>query len=300
MTSRDELISYLRGHIVGAMHVGQLAGGDRLPSIRDVGKQLGRNPRTIRAAYAVLEKEGLVEVRGRAGVFVARPELPNGEAIGEAARWVSSVVAEGWKRRIAVTDLPQLLRRFTASVRVRCALIEPILDASVALEHELVHDWGFDVTVVAPGALDQALHTDFLATTSFHAPAVHAAAERMGKPLVVLTVHSALKAALAARIRESHLTVVAVDPHFVERIRVAYAPDDAARVRFLSASDKKAIAKLDASEPILLTRAARQRIGDLRVPLVFPHSPTISQETAHTLAHLLVRLNLSAPRQSAG
>src|SRR5687767_11153587 len=83
MTSRLNVTRYLRDHIVGAMHLGQLRGGDRLPSIREMGKQLGRNTRTVRAAYAVLEQEGLVEVRGRSGVFIAEQAIPGGEIMEE-------------------------------------------------------------------------------------------------------------------------------------------------------------------------------------------------------------------------
>ena len=287
MTARTELIHYLRDHIIGAMHVGQLRGGDRLPSIRDVGKQLGRNSRTVRAAYAALEEEGLVEVRGRSGVFVARQEIAGDERSEETARWLSSVIVEAWKRRIAVAALPGLIQRFTSSRRVTCGLVDLIEDGIVALKHELEHDWGFDVRVVAPDAMERTRDVDFFAATSFYAASIHAAVEALGKPLVVLTVHPRLKDALAARVREGSLTVVAVDPRFADRIRVGYAADDPSRVRFVAADDRNAVAALDRDEPVLLTRAARRRLGSVDMPMVFPHSPTISPESARVLATML-------------
>ena len=284
MTARSDLIHYLRDHIIGAMHVGQLRGGDRLPSIRDVARDLGRNTRTVRAAFAALEKEGLVEVRGRSGVFVARQEIAGDETSEETARWLSGVLVEAWKRRIAVEALPGLIRRFTSARRVTCGLVDMIEDGIVALEHELEKEWDFDVRVIAPDAIEHTHDVDFFAATSFYAASIHAAVETLAKPLVVLTAHPALKDALASRVREGSLTVVAVDPRFADRIRVGYSADDPSRVRFVAADDSKAVAALDPQEPVLLTRAARRKLGNIDVPMIFPHSPTISPESARLLA----------------
>lgn len=291
MTARADLIHYLRDHIVGAMHVGRLRGGDRLPSIRDTGRQLGRNSRTVRAAYTALEREGLVEVRGRSGVFVARQEIAGGEASEETARWLSGVITEAWKRRIAVGALPEMIQRVTSARRVTCGLVDLIEDGTVALKYELEHEWGFDVRLIAPDAIERTRGVDFFAVTSFYAASIHAAVEAMAKPLVVLTVHPGLKEAVASRIREGSLTVVSVDAQFADRIRVGYSADDPSRVRFVAADDRKAVAALDPQEPVLLTRAARSRLGSIDLPMIFPHSPTISPESARVLAAMLVGLN---------
>jgi DNA-binding transcriptional regulator YhcF (GntR family) len=287
MTARADLTHYLRDHIVGALHVGQLRGGDRLGSIRDLGRQLGRNSRTVRAAYAALEEEGLVEVRGRSGVFVASQEIAGDETSGEMARWLSGVLVEAWKRRIAVGALPDLIQGFTSARRLTCGLVDLIEDGIVALTYELEHEWGFAVRVIAPDAIEHTRDVDFFAATSFYAAAIHAAVEALAKPLVVLTVHPGLKDVLAARLRDGSLTVVAVDPRFADRIRVGYSADDPSRVQFISADDRKAIADLDPQEPVLLTRAARRRLGNVDVPMIFPHSPTISPDTARLLAAML-------------
>jgi DNA-binding transcriptional regulator YhcF (GntR family) len=273
------------------MHVGQLRGGDRLPSIRDVGRQQGRNTRTVRAAYTALELEGLVEVRGRSGVFVARQDIAGDEASEETARWLSGVLTEAWKRRIAVGSLPGMIQRFTSSRRVTCGLVDLIEDGTVALKHELEHEWGFAVRLIAPDAIERTRGVDFFAVTSFYAASIHAAVEALAKPLVVLTVHPRLKEALASRIREGSLTVVAVDPQFADRIRVGYSADDPSRVRFVAADDRKAVAGLDPQEPVLLTRAARSSLGSVDLRMIFPHSPTISPESARVLAAMLVGRN---------
>jgi DNA-binding transcriptional regulator YhcF (GntR family) len=292
MTARIDLIHYLRDRIIGELHVGQLSGGDRLPSIRELGKELGKNTRTVKAAYAALEREGLVEVRGRSGVFVARHEIGSGDRPEETTRWLSDVVAEAWKRRVSVGALPGVIQRSTRARPVVCGLVDEAIDSIVALRHELEHEWGFAVRVLAPDALEHATDIDFFAGTSFHAPRIHAAVEALGKPLIALTVNAGLKEAVESRIRQGRLTVVAVDGRFAERIRVIYAAHDPSIVRFVNASDTNELAALSRSEPVMVTRAAHERIGEIDLPMIFPHSPTISMESARALAGLLVRANL--------
>lgn len=62
----------------------------------------------------------------------------------------------------------------------------------------------------------------------------------------------------------------------------------------IQADDAHGIAALDRGEPVLITRAARQRLGELDLPLVFPHSPTISANSALEIAEFLIRFNLEA------
>lgn len=72
------------------MHVGAVG---RRPAAEHprVGRQLGRNTCTVHAAYTALEREALVEVRGRSGVFVARQDDETSE---ETARWLRGVLAD--------------------------------------------------------------------------------------------------------------------------------------------------------------------------------------------------------------
>lgn len=56
---------------------GELAPGDRLPSVRSLARQLGVNVNTVRSAYAKLELDGLVRTRHGVGtvVLAARMEV---------------------------------------------------------------------------------------------------------------------------------------------------------------------------------------------------------------------------------
>jgi DNA-binding transcriptional MocR family regulator len=60
--------------------------GDRLPSVRALGRQLGVGVNTVVQAYAALEAERVLEARPRAGHFVASPLLEPAGWTGGAAR----------------------------------------------------------------------------------------------------------------------------------------------------------------------------------------------------------------------
>jgi GntR family transcriptional regulator len=55
-----------------ALRLGILRPGDRLPTVRDVVKQIAINPNTVHRAYRDLESQGLTEGRPGSGTFIRR------------------------------------------------------------------------------------------------------------------------------------------------------------------------------------------------------------------------------------
>lgn len=49
---------------------GELAGGDKLPSVRDLAIESGVNPNTVQRTYRELEESGIVEKKRGQGTFV--------------------------------------------------------------------------------------------------------------------------------------------------------------------------------------------------------------------------------------
>lgn len=137
--------------------------------------------------------------------------------------------------------LPKLVQRCTASRRVSCALVEVSEDGIVAFKQEVESECGCEVRVVSPDTLDAAGGVDVFAASSVHAPSIRAAVAALGKPLVVLTVHSGLQDAIKRRISEGGLTVIAAGRSFADHMRVTYSPDDASRIPAILADDKDAL-----------------------------------------------------------
>ena len=74
----------------------RLAPGERLPSVRELGRRLKLHPNTISATYQDLEKRGWVTRRRGSGVFVRDVQMP--ERTGNIERFVTACVEEGLAR----------------------------------------------------------------------------------------------------------------------------------------------------------------------------------------------------------
>lgn len=82
----DKYRSFAEG-IRARIESGVLVPGDALPSIRSAANREGLGVNTVRAAYELLQGEGLVESRQRGGYYVAcRPSLPPAPASGAVFR----------------------------------------------------------------------------------------------------------------------------------------------------------------------------------------------------------------------
>lgn len=304
------LVKRLRSDIVTRVHFGHLDPGGQLPSYRELSEQWGIDHRMIGRAYRVLEGEGLVEIRGRSGVFLAEQDHLGGELPAETARWVArEVLAEAWLRRIKIPELPELIRKCTASVKLGAACIESTEDHRYLLCHELREWFGLETAGVPASALPEqgpecALETvavdtlpshvreaDLLVTTRSHAHQVKAVAEALGKPYTVVSMHSLAVELVQAWLRKGILVVVCVDPCFGDRLKVLAGPERHDRVRIVLTRDTKALRALDPEEPVFISNAASAQL-DGHPPSILKDVPAFSAESAAELAYVLIRLNM--------
>jgi GntR family transcriptional regulator len=66
------VFAQLIDQIRGAVRRGELKPGTPLPAIRQLALDLQINPNTVAKAYRLLERDAVIEVRGRLGTFVHR------------------------------------------------------------------------------------------------------------------------------------------------------------------------------------------------------------------------------------
>ncbi|HEV2148938.1 MAG TPA: GntR family transcriptional regulator [Longimicrobiaceae bacterium] len=300
----------LRDYIVARKHIGHLRPGDRLPSYRELSAKWDVDHRMIARAYRALEAEGLVEIRGRAGVFLRDQGHIGGELPSETARWVAGdVLTEAWQRRLKIPELPSLVRKCTASVKLRTACIESTVDHRELLCREL-RDWfGFategvstshlpaqdadgPVKGVPTADLPEAVRAaDVLVTTAFHAHEVRPIAEVLDKPYVVVSMHPVAAEIFLDRLREGPITVVCADPGFGDRVRLLAGAEYQDRIRVVLARDSRAVGELGPDEPVFISTAARALLAR-HPPSFMKDVPAFSRESAAELAFLLIRLNL--------
>ena len=70
---KDSVYEQVAGQVRQLVASGTLAPGTPLPSVRQLASDVGVNLNTIARAYRLLEAEGFLAIRDRAGVFVAAP-----------------------------------------------------------------------------------------------------------------------------------------------------------------------------------------------------------------------------------
>lgn len=194
--SAERLAGLFRGSLSLALYLGLLRPGDRIPGIREVSRATGLNHKTVARAYRALQKEGMLEVRDRSGVYVAALGWTDRRPAGETETWAAEMLTEAWRRRIGIPALPEVVRRWTAAAPLRCACVEADPERRAALSAELAGAFGFECVAVAPddapggreGGLAAAVEgADLVVTTPFHAAGLRPLARAQGKPLMVAT-----------------------------------------------------------------------------------------------------------------
>jgi GntR family transcriptional regulator len=70
LQSAQPLFEQIAFAVKDAVAKGELAAGDKLPSVRELAQELTINPNTVVRAYEVLERDGVVMRRQGAGCFV--------------------------------------------------------------------------------------------------------------------------------------------------------------------------------------------------------------------------------------
>ena len=101
---------------------GRLRPGARLPSIRELSKELQVNPTTITRIYAELAAAGVIVLRQGNGAFVAEEPLrPSAEVldrrVGELAR---ALLVEGLRHGLTKRDIDQIVSAEFQKIRSAC------------------------------------------------------------------------------------------------------------------------------------------------------------------------------------
>ncbi|MDA7915925.1 GntR family transcriptional regulator [Verrucomicrobia bacterium] len=104
-----QLFQQLRERIVS----GQLEAGEKLPSVRDISKDIKVNMLTVAKVYQMLEAEDLVESRRGLGTFVATGKSTRSTKEKQAliADAVDQVVAEARHLNFTESELTKLVQQ---------------------------------------------------------------------------------------------------------------------------------------------------------------------------------------------
>lgn len=140
---------------------GDLAVGDRLPTVRELSRRLGVSPTTVSVAWRSLADVGAIETRGRNGTYVARPRgageprryrMVAGRA-DDGAGHFDIDLSTGTPDPELLPDLGPVVARVSRQSLTSSYLDHPVLPA---LEELLTGTWPFapEAMTVVDGALD--------------------------------------------------------------------------------------------------------------------------------------------------
>lgn len=111
-TSREPIYRQLIEQVERLVAKGELAEGDKLPSVRELAVQLRINPNTVAKTYGELEGEGVViRQRGR-GVFIAprRDELTDHQQLELLKGPADELLLTAWKAGVELDVVLQVLK----------------------------------------------------------------------------------------------------------------------------------------------------------------------------------------------
>lgn len=301
-TGRNEIAAALRARILGGLHVGRLAGGDRLPSARALASEFGVNERVVLAALRTLADEGFIDLRRRSGAYVTPVHPASEPGLPDLSAWVVRMLVDVRTRGVAPRQISNYLRRTLETRRVRAACIECNRDQLHLLCSELADDYGFETEGTEIGEMRRSsaiANADVLVTTLYHAAEVQAAAKSLGKACVAVTLRPDVMAMLGASLRQGPLYYVATDPRYEKKLSSmleGLGPVKNLRVIVLGRDDLDSI---PADAPTYVMTSAREQLRARYGASGGPGHPIhpariFSDQSAKELLTLLVRANNTA------
>ena len=299
---RAEITEILRQRVFSGLHLGILRHRGRLPSVRELARELGANPRVILAAYRSLEREGLVELRTRSGIFVAPPEASMGDPTPRRTDWMVEVLIEGLQHGLLPRALTQQVAQSLGAVDLQAVVVECNADQLYSVPEELQRDFGIQTIGMEIGALHnlkevpaELRRADLLVTTAFHQSEVRGLAQRLGTPLVVITMCTDLFTEVGRLLPLEPVYFIVSDPRFAAKLHRLFGSTTGAtnlRTLVLGSDD---LSQVPDEAPTYLTRLTRRRLKES--PLlrrVLPEDRVFSAESARQILSFAIRTNSAA------
>ncbi len=292
--------------VTSGLHLGRLHPGERLSSARQSAREAGTDYRTVVAALRGLERDGLVEIRPRGGIYVGR-RAPRSrtdplQGFGDRlADFLLNEVANG----LPVAAVAERLRHCLDTAGLRAACIECNQDQLDFLCQELAVGFGLES---APVEIDRlrggpplsVRQADVLVSTTFHAGEVRRCAARLGKACVIATLDPQRRAEVTRLLNERPVYFIGTDPRWAAKARVIWACEAGAeRLRALTLGLDSLENIPDEAAVMVMPRARRLLAGTALVERALPHRG-FSRDTTRQILSFLAQANTSAAMNRAG
>lgn len=303
-TLRKGIRDGLQQRVTSGLHLGRLSPGERLGSARQRAREAGNDYRTVVAALRGLERDGLVEIRPRGGIYVggraprSRTDPPRGFG-DRLADFVLGELATG----LPVAAVAERLRHCLDTAGLRAACIECNQDQLDFLCQELAVGFGLESAAVEIDRLRggpplPVRQADLLVSTTFHAGDVRRCAARLGKACVIVTLDPRRRADVTRLLTERPVYFIGTDPRWAAKARVIWAGEPGAeRLRALTIGHDSLKNIPEEAAVMVMPRARRLLAGTALVERALPQRG-FSSETARQILSFLAQANTAAARGS--
>jgi DNA-binding transcriptional regulator YhcF (GntR family) len=298
--SPEQLAHVFRERLLNQLHLGVVSPGDRLPSVRHMAREFGADPKVVHQVYHVLSGEGLVEVRPRSGVFVAKPAAFATQ--GSGRDWLVDALIEARRRGISPRKAIEVAARATTSTPLRALVIDRNRDQLWSIAEELRSDYGFATECLDLGdrpheenvaTVEKALHeVDLVLTTAFERRAVRMLSSGSRVPVCAVTMCSELFAEVRRLLATQRVYFLVADSRFGAKLLTLFSSMGASNLRVLVHGEDDL--EVPSSAPVYITRLTRTLLaGENRYrPLLergMPEARVFSEDTARDLVRFLVK-----------
>ncbi len=300
---RTQLTGILRQRFFSGLHLGILKPGIRLPSANEIAVEMGVDRRVVLQAYRELEREGLVELRQRSGIFFSA-EAPGLPGLSPPAAWAVDVVTHAVAMGIPAPQFAEWFSRRLSTNRLRALCIECNHDQLASLSAEMQSDYGFDTDcadvddLLAERSLETELaRADILVTTQFHAGEVKELAAKAGRPWIAVSLRTDIYAEIARLLRSSEVYFVVLDQRFAKKLHHIFESVPGGSGFHALVVGRDDVETIPDDAPAYITRAARPQLdNDRLLQRVLPEERIFSLESAREILALVISSNMDALR----
>jgi DNA-binding transcriptional regulator YhcF (GntR family) len=305
------VLDRLRDRILLGRYFGCWAPGDRLPSVRVVARVEAVDRKTAAAAYRRLQREGLVRIEPRSGVYLDGERRPAGDPLRRLhAQWLEKALATAGELGLDPAAVARVLQAVARVQARRIAVVDPDPEHAALLARELHVRTGLDYGACSPSQLPASegplLGSPFVVATPIGALRLPARADSL--PVVLASLAPQLLRHLARLARRGRVTVVVGTQGIgkeLERALRYRLLEDAHQVRILTAEAPGTgpeASPATAHTVVLWPGAAGDgdawagatRVEDLR------HAPLVSPATLGRIRSQIVRTALDQLSTSSG
>lgn len=217
------ILDRLRERIVSGIYFGLWRPGERLPSIREIAEAEGVDRKTAAAAYRRLEREGLVRVHPRSGVYLRAQRTPEASTPLEKLyrRWLENTYARASALGLRTNTILHLVSAVAEIERLRIPIVEQDWPQAETIAAELRERAGINATPIPFSSLsaDDTLWQEapFVVTTPYCRGKVVALDHQ--KPVVEATLSQDTVRELRDRIPEGDLAIIVSNESVASKLR---------------------------------------------------------------------------------